>query len=1489
VVKEGDGVLDLQAVSMTGVSSVLEVKAGELKLGSLAGTADVDLTGGKLTVEGAAADIMAGGRVAFTVYAGTANSVIGAIDDGVDGNDANGIVDGDSNNGVFDLTPSALPGPVSGMGMWTEEVWLEGDFGSNYTAMWSGLFTAPATGTYEFWQQTDDWGYIMIDLNQNFDFEESNGEDILRNIPGEEGWNTAHTETVDLVMGETYAFVALFDEDGGGDFMRMTMKVPGGAAERINPGLRPERWSAFGPGHLGIDMSGVAITLSESSTVNAVTDEGAVFGSMTFAAAGKTLTTSGASGGILFNQTTFNHPDASITPNANTRFGTLAGDTGTTLTVAGGTRAVIFDGQSSPMGQLTLELVDARLALTDGTLAVGVTFDRPIGATGDTTITAGRFPGGQDGPQVVTLGGTHGVTLNSGVLTLATKDDYTLKLGSALVDNGGDLSLAPGANVDFQMGGGARNVIINGSLGSVVGIENLTLSGGVLLRPTSTSPMDYPLDVGSLDLTIGDNDVVDGDVTLSGVTSASTGRLKIIRSVVNISAPADLPYTNLEIGQDTRDELAVLQTKGLFERSMGSGPDGHWMQLVNNGGFAAKGGKLTIVLNEFRNTLLRRPPDFPVPWGASSGGIGGGLGGFALQFGSLTADSEVDLATNLELGSDAGAQSFNLQVVDNIDVKTDKLVISGNITGTNNDANDMLRINESTGGAFFPQLNGNWRTTKNPLIELTGTNTFTHELFIDQGTVFAVEGVGLPVGAQIHFDSNNWESETVVMSNGLIERNIGDGGGEVKWDHSGGGFAARDGDLEVRLEGDDPNGTRVQLLWNDAGMGFNGDKRLMFGSRYADSVVTFTNPIDGQNTDRNIVIFDNPDSPDDRVVLLGDLTNFQDLNFDHRGETFGRFAARVDIGTALNPVTISTNRHLRVRDGVVFNYYQDLTGGTDFDVTGGSRAIIHGNVDRGGLVRIQHGGYMEIHGNVSWGNFLESRSWDQIDGTEGSIMVVHGDAVARDLPLGHRVYVNEGSSMLIDGLLNAGAAKIEVRGGSTLEVGIDPLMGDDVTMGDVLEIHDGSTVIIPGDLMNDVPVGHDPALPDVSHGRIYMQHVDTTLTVGGDATIGQNLDIRNDAVMTVGGALIMTNGRDVPNAELGMNWRSVLTTGPGSSLNLTNAWLQDRAAATIDGDMTLADGWFRLRNNGGGSLTVTGTFSKTGTGEFLVQHGSKLDASANVAGTVIEGGLFDVRTEGTIADVGNASVVSSERVYMDGGLFDIGGDLTVATPDQVNAIDLDGGTLNVDGAVEAHRARIAGSGVLQGGTTLTVQDEVYVDTGGSISAGDGAGTLTIDAQAGGRRLRFDNTGGMIKCQIAPGGAAAGAGVGYDTIVLALDTTLAMLNTGSFDVAVSAAGNTTVAPGDVFTILTYDPLSNFSAPLETYELDLITGEPVIDPLTPFDASKIGVVLAADAPPWWDVSGATVTRGTRRRFPARRWWALSVTVTRSPCRGQARRRT
>jgi hypothetical protein len=187
-----------------------------------------NITTNFVTIEPPAGGIEGINALNYDYYAGAAENEIATIDDGV----ANG-----QNGGLFDLTPTpdgSRPGAVQGKEIWTTEVGT-GGLADQYCQMWWGYFHPPVSGTYTFYVHGDDYEILWLDVDQNGGEFEAGTDAISWNYPPE-GWNTPHTETVDLTGGEAYAIAFTHREGGGGDNCDFKITKPSDSQREINPG-----------------------------------------------------------------------------------------------------------------------------------------------------------------------------------------------------------------------------------------------------------------------------------------------------------------------------------------------------------------------------------------------------------------------------------------------------------------------------------------------------------------------------------------------------------------------------------------------------------------------------------------------------------------------------------------------------------------------------------------------------------------------------------------------------------------------------------------------------------------------------------------------------------------------------------------------------------------------------------------------------------------------------------------------------------------------------------------------------------------------------------------------------------------------------------------------------------------------------------------------------------------------------------------------------
>jgi len=243
-------------------------------VGNNSATRTLGLIGGTTTVN---IEAYVFNQLNYAYYGGASANNLQNIDDGV--------VNGD-NDGLFDLTPTpegSWPSLVRGKSIWTGQVWQSGNMSDNYCQMWWGHFHPPVSGTYQFYVHGDDYEILWIDTNRNGDYE-TGSDDISRNASGEEGWNTPHTETVSLTAGEVYPFALTHNEGGGGDFLNVTIRKPGGSAVRIEPGnsSQNEWWSSgMVPGGAAINLPATNVSVEADSTLDLGGAPSAVLGALT--------------------------------------------------------------------------------------------------------------------------------------------------------------------------------------------------------------------------------------------------------------------------------------------------------------------------------------------------------------------------------------------------------------------------------------------------------------------------------------------------------------------------------------------------------------------------------------------------------------------------------------------------------------------------------------------------------------------------------------------------------------------------------------------------------------------------------------------------------------------------------------------------------------------------------------------------------------------------------------------------------------------------------------------------------------------------------------------------------------------------------------------------------------------------------------------------------------------------------------------------------
>ncbi len=702
-----------------------------------------------------------------------------------------------------------------------------------------------------------------------------------------------------------------------------------------------------------------------------------------------------------------------------------------------GTVAGVNDAANNAFGSAIIDISGGSYTLSASD-ANSTAFDNAVSVSTSGTIRAARITGALAG-ETVTLGGTNGISLSTGsTVALDTADGYSLNVAGD-ISGAGTVAVADGASVSLNGTVSSAIVEFRGDTSGVSIGGTLVPTAAYNFVPTEANPnMVFGFDLtGSADVVVdgGVDPGVDGTVALTGSLSY-TGVTRIVRGALqvgggspsadfdsdgdvdgsdflrwqrdfpalgatdlsnwqseygsggaagSVSATSNLQFEGSLIDAGTEFDVAVVQLGGgsSFARDIGTGAgEVNW---VGSGGFAGDGAGTSTVTLEGGSGLS---------WSSATAGFNGQT----LQFGSLFATGHVNLTNDINLEN---ASRF-VEVVDNDESIADIAEISGAISST-------------AGGDDVLVVRGPLAFVSGHLV-LSGANSYS-ALEIGGNTVEATDGVGLPATANLRL--NNAIAPDVIAvygTNGVFDRNIGTGPGEVQWiddgvNPGGGGFAAIGGDLTVSLEGG------ATLDYSDPGLGPNG-KTIDLGSNVATGVTTFTNDAIANGTNQaHFKIYNNPLVDTDHVVISGQYTGFNDLRLE--GVGLVEFSGTGTFADDLVAVTVGYTP---------FQLHLNLTG----DVT----------------IADNFGGFDTdtfINGTLSLDNILNSRDGNTTGGS-GTLFLTDNDGdgagsqVARLLS---GTTINAGADFDSVGTLtidmtapgtDSSAGSVEFRDGSILEV-----------------------------------------------------------------------------------------------------------------------------------------------------------------------------------------------------------------------------------------------------------------------------------------------------------------------------------------------------------------------------------------------------------------------------------------------------------------------
>jgi len=646
------------------------------------------------------------------------------------------------------------------------------------------------------------------------------------------------------------------------------------------------------------------------------------------------------------------------------------------------------------------------------------------------------------------------------------------------------------------------------------------------------------------------------------------------------------------------------------------------------------------------------------------------------------------------------------------------------------------------------------------LVILTGTNTFTGTVEINNGGIRADDGVGLSPNANLRFGSNDGTLGGFLETQGSFTRPLGTGAGEVQWNgavfvagiytpYYSGGFSAVGGPLTVALGG---VGSPQTFTWNDTTV--KSTTKLNLQSTNATDPLTWLNPVDLAAGTRTVQVA----STTQPATLAGVISNGSltkagagvlalSAANTYTGSTTVS-AGTLQIGAGGTTGSLATGSAVSVVSpgSLGFNRSDDYGGAFANAISGSGGVIVSAGTVTfakahtytgattilGGTLAVSNSAAL---GTSAGGAFIVAPGRLDVSGgiTVANAVFLNG---AADGPTATRIVNSAATNTLsADISLNTGGLVygLEAAAGTLTVAG--SIKRGNATADRTLALRGAATGEVTG-VINGSGFTLGIVKEDAGTWTLTAAntHTGPTSVTGGTLVLGNALALQNSALETAGaGSVQLGAGITTPTfggLSGGVDLATRITAGYGSVSGLT----LNVTSGTTSYSGAIADGaaGTTLAKSGAGTQELSG--ANTYTGLTTVTNGRLRIASA--------GGLGGTAAGTKVVGLGTANVmglelaagvtVAGEALELDGGA----GRATLFLNDNSTWA----GDIAFTNGTSYNAIQIAGTGIAITGTISA--SGTY--SGGSLGVGlRGAGEATVSGPitAGSNTVEFGRDGG----------------------------------------------------------------------------------------------------------------------------------------------------